>query len=241
MSETRDFTVRPAQSQPLPKLIADELIKVIAAAGVPSVKLPSERELCEQFDVGRNALREALTFLEGIGVITTRKRERFGHPGRARAQLVAFSTRSPVDRLMATDPIEVRRILEPSTAALAAERRTDEDVAEIARWIDVMQRAHDSGQRVIDYDEVFHVSIARAAGNHTLLELVNTLMDITHESREMSFEAVRAAETAIDDHRRIYEAIRDGDPERAREAMLHHVCQVERNIREAAEKGDADA
>ncbi|MCD1270036.1 FCD domain-containing protein [Microbacterium sp. MEC084] len=236
MPETNEFVLRPAQQRALPQLVADQLIKVIAASGMPALRLPSERELSEQFEVGRNALREALTFLEGIGVITTRKRERFGNPGRARAQLVAFSTRPPVDGLLADDPIETRRIIEPSTAALAAERRTAEDIAEIGHWIDVMQRAHDGGQRVIDYDEVFHVSIARATRNHTLLELVNTLMDVTHESREMSFEPVSAAEAALDDHRRIFEAIRDGDPEAARTAMLEHVTQVERLIKEASRK-----
>lgn len=236
MPETQEgFQVTPAHTQALPRIVAEQLIKVIAASGATQLKLPTERELTEQFEVGRNAIREALTFLEGIGVITVRKRERIGHPGRARAQLVAFSTRASVDTLMTSDPVEVRRIVEPSTAALAAARRTEEDIADIGHWIDAMQRAHDTDGRVIDYDEAFHVSIARATHNHTLMELVNTLVDITHESREMSFEPVVAAEAAITDHRKIFEAIRDGSPERARQAMLDHVTLVQRMVQEAAE------
>lgn len=235
MSETQElFRVTPAQSQALPRLVAEQLIKVIASSGAQELKLPTERELTEQFQIGRNALREAFTFLEGIGVITVRKRERFGHPGRARAQLVAFSTRSSVNDLMTSDPVEVRRIVEPATAALAAERRTEEDIDDIGQWIDAMQRAHDTNGRVIDYDEAFHVSIARATHNHTLIELVNTLVDITHESREMSFAPVIAAEAAISDHRRIFEAIRDGDADEARQAMFDHVTLVERMIRQTA-------
>lgn len=234
MAETQEFFVTPAQSQALPRLVAEQLIKVIASSGSADLRLPTERELTEQFQVGRNVLREAITFLEGLGVVTVRKRERFGHPGRARAQLVAFSTRSSVDRLMTSDPIEVRRIIEPSTAALAAERRTDECVLDIQHWIDSMQRCHENQGRVIDYDEAFHVSIARATHNHTLVELVTTLSDITHESREMSFEPVVAAESAIADHRRIFEAIRDQKPEEARQAMLDHVSFVEKMIHEAS-------
>ncbi|TDS87781.1 FadR/GntR family transcriptional regulator [Nesterenkonia aurantiaca] len=234
MTETQDFRITPAQSQALPRLVAEQLVKVIASSGSSELKLPTERELTEQFEVGRNVLREALTFLEGLGVVTVRKRERFGQTGRARAQLVAFSTRASVDELMTSDPIEVRRIVEPSTAALAAQRRTQEDVLELQHWIDSMQRCHENHGRVIDFDEAFHVSIARATHNHTLVELVTTLSDITHESREMSFEPVIAAESAIADHRRIFEAIRDQKPEEARQAMLDHVSFVEEMIHEAS-------
>ncbi|MEA2287673.1 MAG: Bacterial regulatory protein gntR family, partial [Solirubrobacteraceae bacterium] len=84
--------------------------------------LPSERELCEQLRVGRNVVREALSALDEAGVIRTHGRRRVADRARATAQLVARTMAVTPERRLLLDPLEVRRMLETESAALAAER-----------------------------------------------------------------------------------------------------------------------
>jgi GntR family transcriptional repressor for pyruvate dehydrogenase complex len=83
----------------------------------------------------------------------------------------------------------------------------------------------------VEYDAAFHISIARATGNQTLVELVTALADVLKDSREMSFSTVAAGETALGDHREIAAALRRRDADSARAAMGSHLGTVAALIR----------
>lgn len=221
----------PVRRRSLPLEVADQLVELIASARTPELVLPGERELCSQLEVGRNALREALTALERVGVVEVRGKSRIGVVPRARTQLVASipATGSGYDPV--ADPIEVRRILEPEAAALAAARADESAIAEIQRWLTLMEDGLAEGRRVVDYDAAFHVAVARATRNRTMVELIGALNDAVSTTREESFRPAGAAEQASSDHRAILDAIERRDEDAARHAMHAHLSRVELLVR----------
>jgi GntR family transcriptional repressor for pyruvate dehydrogenase complex len=222
---------RPARRKGLPQEVADQLLDLIATSGSQEVALPSERQLCDDFAVGRNALREALAALDHMGVVETRGKQRIGLTPRARALVLArASTAAPVRELL-LDPMEVRRILEPESAALAAKRASEQSLREIERTTELMDEGIRRNQSVVEYDSAFHVAIARATANQMLIELVGALNETLRPSREVSFRPTEASVAALDDHRAILSAIRAGDARAARKAMRSHLDHVEQLIR----------
>jgi DNA-binding FadR family transcriptional regulator len=223
--------LRPTRRRSLPHDVADQLIELIASSTGGEVALPPERRLCEQLSVSRNVLREALSALDHQGVVETRGKARVGVTARARAALVARVPSGGPERELVLDPIEVRRMLEPEAAALAAQRAGEDAIGELERWLGRMKEGVARGERVVEYDSAFHVAIAQATGNHTLVALIGALTDALRDSRERSFTPDGAAEAAIDDHRAIVTAIRARDAPAAEQAMRAHLARVEDLIR----------
>lgn len=222
---------RPARRKGLPHEVADQLLDLIATSSSSEVALPPERQLCEELAVSRNVLREALAALDHMGVIETRGKNRVGLTPRARALALArASTLAPVRELL-LDPIEVRRILEPESAALAAKRATEQSIREIEQTIELMDAGIRRDESVVEYDSAFHVAIARATTNQILIELVGALSESLRPSRELSFRPTEASGEALEDHRAILGAIRAGDARGARRAMRSHLDHVEQLIR----------
>jgi GntR family transcriptional regulator, transcriptional repressor for pyruvate dehydrogenase complex len=237
-SESTLRALRPTERRKLPHDVADQLLDLIASSTGSEITLPAERALCEQLSVSRNVLREALAALHQAGVIETRGKLRIAHVGQARARRVARLPR-PSDPVL--DPMEVRRILEPEVASLAAKRASAEAIREMERYVTLMEEAAARGDAVVDYDSAFHVAIADATGNETLVALVRALNDALRESRELSFGPESAPRQAIADHVAILSAIREKDPVGATAAMRHHLDRVEVLIRDAlrtTETGD---
>jgi GntR family transcriptional regulator, transcriptional repressor for pyruvate dehydrogenase complex len=217
----------------LPAEVLDQLLNLIAGGSGAEFALPNERELCEQLGVSRNVLREALAGLESHGVVEIRGKSRIAMIARARAQLVARVPRHSSERELVGDPIEVREILEPEVAALAAERASDQSLHELDRCLQLMQAGIVRGERVVEFDAAFHVAVASATENQTLIALIRSLSDVVHESRERSFlSGEPAAKESLRGHRAIVAAIRAHNRDEAREAMRDHLRSVERLIRE---------
>ena len=223
--------VRPARRRGLAHEVAEQLVELIAESASPEVALPSERALGEQLGVSRNVLREALAALDQMGLTETRGKARIGLTRRARVHRLARASPEDAARELMLDPVEVRRMIEPEAAALAAVRATPEDVDEIERWLALMERGATAGEGIVDEDSGFHVAIARATRNRMLIDLVGALTDALRQSRELSFRPPEAPRAAIADHRAILAAIRAGDAEAARRAMGAHLNHVEELIR----------
>jgi GntR family transcriptional repressor for pyruvate dehydrogenase complex len=232
-------SMRPARRRSLTQQVSDQLLDLVAGAPSPTVTLPSERELCEQLQVSRNVVREALSALDEAGVIRTHGRRRVADRARATAQLVSRTMAGTSERRLLLDPLEVRRMLETESAALAAERIDAAGLEELEGWLTLMREAVRRGDAGVDYDSAFHLSIARATGNHTLVKLVSALSDMLRPSRERSFEPDEAASLAIADHELILDALRDGDGQGAAEAMRRHLDRIERLITSTL-RADAD-
>jgi DNA-binding FadR family transcriptional regulator len=195
----------------------------------PNERLPSESELCKEFGVSRPMVREALMRLQALGLTTSQ----------AGIGTFVLTDRVSVPLLLGryspADVREVRRCIEIPAARLAAERRSDRDVGEIAAIMARMDDA-DNPARRNQYDASFHIAIARAAGNPLMVKLVEDLRGVLEEHSLAVARAPYRRRAASDEHRGVYEAIVDRDPDAAATAMEAHLAAAERTFAETASK-----
>lgn len=221
--------IRPAQRLSLPGEIVNQLLELFAAGQAPEQQLPTEQVLCERLGVSRASLREALFALTHLGILKARGKEKYGSVVGARVQLATRS--QSYHQELIVHPLEVRRLLEPEIAALAAERGDDEALAMVDRCLDVMKNAPRSSRSIVESDSAFHAAIARACRNPTMVHLVAALADSVAVSREVSFQPELAIRIALDGHQKILDALHARDPQRARASMREHLNDVETLVR----------
>jgi GntR family transcriptional repressor for pyruvate dehydrogenase complex len=194
-------------------------------------QLPSERELAETFKVSRTSVREALRALESQGMIVSRT-----GMGNFVVDLPVESLVGPLARLLIdekkalADVFEMRKLIEPHIAALAAQRATKSDVAQLKRIVAKQIEAVSRGTTGVEADAEFHFTIGRATRNQALQKLVSGLMELLSRSREDSLQTEVRRNRSVDAHRRIIAAIERHDKNRARSEMLRHIEQVEESV-----------
>ncbi|TWJ19895.1 FadR/GntR family transcriptional regulator [Geobacter argillaceus] len=220
---------KPIRPKKIATQIAEQIrTSILAGEFTPGEKLPPERELAEMFGVSRPSVREALNSLSAAGLV-----ESYQGGGTVVKSLVESSSGSPlselikVERERALDVIEVRKCMEGWTAYYAAQRALPEDLRKLAAVIDGMERNLDGMQPSEDLDANFHIIIAKATHNIVWLHLMQSIFDAMKEFQQGVWRAVYLTgddqRTLFDHHRTIYEAIRDRDPEGARNRMLTHL------------------
>jgi GntR family transcriptional regulator, transcriptional repressor for pyruvate dehydrogenase complex len=194
-------------------------------------QLPSERELAETFKVSRTSVREALRALETQGLIVSRT-----GTGNFVADLPVESLIGPLARLLIdekkalADMFEMRKLIEPHIAALAAQRASRNDVAQLKRIVAKQSEAVGRGESGVDADAELHFFISRTTRNQALQKLVSGLMELLSRSREESLQTDNRRASSIAAHRRIVAAIEKHDKSKARSEMLRHIEQVEDSV-----------
>ena len=187
-------------------------------------RIPSERELARRLAVSRTSVRQAIAGLVADGVLASR---RGGGTFVARLDLDTEPLASVAERRAHLPSVhEARRILEVPAAALAAQRRTDDDVMAMRRALDLMASEIAAGEVGARGDAAFHAAVTVATGNPTLRELMTRIDDDVVETRSESLSQQDRPPRSLDDHRRIADAIEAGDPEAAAEAMRRHLDRV---------------
>ena len=194
-------------------------------------QLPSERELAERFKVSRTSVREALRALESQGLIVSRT-----GTGNFVADLPVESLIGPLARLLIdekralADVFEMRKLIEPHIAALAAARATRTDIVQLKKIVAKQAEAVTRGETGVDADAELHFFISRTTRNQALQKLVSGLMEMLSRSREESLQTDKRRESSITAHRRIVAAIEKHDRSKARSEMLRHIEQVEESV-----------
>lgn len=194
-------------------------------------QLPSERELAETFKVSRTSVREALRALESQGLIVSRTGS-----GNFIAELPVESLVGPLARLLIDekkalgDVFEMRKLIEPQIAALAAERATRDDIDRLKEIVGKQAAAVARGDTGVEADAELHFAIGRATRNQALQKLISGLMEMLSRSREESLQTGKRRQSSIDAHRRIIAAIEKHDQNRARSEMLRHIEEVEETV-----------
>ena len=192
-------------------------------------RLPPERELAQRLGVSRATLSQALVALEVVGVVEVRHGDgtvvtaRHQSSARTSARIVE-AIRSHADRL--PEIIETRDALETKIAALAAVRRTDDDLARIDDALAVMAADIAAGGRGVEGDERFHGAVTAASHSLLLARLMDEISDLVKETRLESLGQPGRPQDSLAGHRAIAEAIRAGDPAAASAAMHAHVEKV---------------
>lgn len=186
-------------------------------------RLPSESELARTYDVSRPVVREALMSLQALGLTASQSgRGTFVVSERVQVPLL-------MGRYSPAHIREVRRCLEIPSARLAAERRTDRDVGELAAILARMEDADDPAKRN-RFDASFHIAIASASGNPLIVKLVEDLRAILEEHSLAVARAPHRRREAMAEHTRIYDAIVARDPDAAAAAMETHLLAAERAL-----------
>jgi GntR family transcriptional repressor for pyruvate dehydrogenase complex len=196
-------------------------------------QLPAERELAVQFGVSRTAVREAVKTLREKGLVEA-------YPGRGTfiTRDTAGSIQQTLDRMIRSGAdegtahlAEVREILEPEIAALAAERANEEMLAAMNEAIAVMDAARQDVQGFIEGDLDFHLALAEAADNPLILSLIDSIVGLLREQRTRIYFVEGGPERGQYHHRRILDAVNHRDASGAREAMKAHLRQVREDSR----------
>jgi GntR family transcriptional repressor for pyruvate dehydrogenase complex len=209
--------------------ISDEIIKQIMGLIErgdlqPGQRLPSERELCVRFGIGRSSLREALRCLSIVGVLqarvgngTTVAVDSGKFLGKV-LQWQMIAERHDIEKLM-----EVRIALESLTAGNVALNSTAEDIESLNSLLDKMKAAVDDQRRFLALDVEFHLALARASGNPLALDLITMIRDQLAKRLSRMLQLPNARPLSLDEHIRIVRRIEARDPEGARKAMYTHI------------------
>lgn len=221
------MTIRPADTRKLYQQVAGAIASAITDGQYPvGSRLPSERDLAEEFGVGRPTVREAMIALEIRGLVEAR------HGSGIYVMEGAEAGAPPLDLdIGAFELTEARRLFEGEACALAASVITDEELAELetilADMVGENSLATSIGEQA---DRRFHLTIARATRNTAILMVVETLWDIRYRSPLCAAMLTRARQVGvrplIEDHREILDALIQRDPAAARQVMRAHLGRV---------------
>jgi GntR family transcriptional regulator, transcriptional repressor for pyruvate dehydrogenase complex len=216
---------------------AIEKIKQMIISGRvrPGEKLPREADLAAELGLSRNSLREAVKALSLINVLDVRQGD--GTYATSLAPSLLLEALSFIVDFHRDDTVleflEIRRILEPAATALAAARMPDEDRVELGKVLD----AADASAPVDEFvaaDMEFHRLIAVGSGNSVLASLVDNISVPTARAREWrGMTEPRAQERTLAEHRAIYQAIMNRDPDLARSTAIVHIAGIESWLRTA--------
>lgn len=220
--------------------IAEQLFEeIIAGHLTPKEPLPAEGELAATHGVSRLTIREAIRILRTQNVVRIRRgRGTEVNPPEEWTSLEAIvrASAGPTGQggLVPERLLEARRIIEIGAVQLAAERRTDADLADLAERLEGMKAAstdHDVA-RFVDNDISFHDVIMRASGNVFVPLLFGTFGPLLIEARRQTSAVPEIQKNAIEQHGNIIRALTAGDPEEARVAMEEHMLQTQRDLRQ---------
>jgi DNA-binding FadR family transcriptional regulator len=207
--------------------LADHLREQILSGHIPEgAPLPNERDLGGSAGLSRGSVREALRVLEVEGLVSTK-------PGRNGGSTIRRPGSDGVSRSLGTfvrgqqipfdAVLEAREALEPALAALAAEHRTDADIAAIADATKDMHAAGDDNPRFIAANTRWHWAVAKASQNRLLVAVIAACGDLLHQSNVEAFVSSSVREAVLRAHGRIEDAIRARDADAAQRRMARHV------------------
>lgn len=212
---------------------------IIAGELGPGDRLPPEKELSEHLGLSRSSLREAVKALEVIKVLDVRRGDGTyvtSLDPRLLLEAISFVVDLHDDSSI-LELFAVRRILEPSAAALAAERMTPEAVESLRAQIGSVDQ-HTDIEGLVAHDLEFHAAIAALSGNSYLATLIESLSGGTIRARVWrGLTQENAIERTLDEHRAIVEALSLGDARLAESLSVVHVSGVENWLRAWSAEG----
>jgi DNA-binding FadR family transcriptional regulator len=240
----------PLRTPPLKEQVIHELVRLIDEGALkPGDRIPTERELSEQLVVSRSTVREAVQFLQALGVLEIRHGSGSFVAARASGSSELRRewrrwTRNHAGRVH--DLLEVRQGIESFAAELAAARiaagtGAAAPLEAMAAALEQMDEAGQSGDvpALVRADMLFHRAMCEGAGNAALVEFAELLGQQLVRERAASFDLEGRPGRSLVEHREIYEAVVAGDPARARTAILEHLRSVELDIERSLLAGDA--
>jgi GntR family transcriptional repressor for pyruvate dehydrogenase complex len=212
--------------------VADQIKSLILANELkPGDRLPTERDLCDRFEVSRTVVREAISVLEAKGLLAS-----IGGSGTYVRAIQGEDIADSIGLYISTqcqsvsleDLMEVRRVLEVQIASMAAERATQEGIEELEQIMAAGREVMDDPAAFATKDLEFHVALARLTQNSLFEILLEPFTDALYEGRHLASKVPGVAQEALDLHQNILDRIKARDPEGAAREMLKHLNQSKR-------------
>lgn len=230
--ELREMKLEPIQKQRVYQNIIEQFKKSIERGELkPGDRIPSERELAEELNVSRSAVREAISVLEaarlvrilpGVGMFLE---EDPNKDVMARLNEILQGSNASLVQLL-----EVRQAIESQAAYLAALRRTDADLKKLQMKFEALKQSVENNGIAAEEDYEFHLAIVESAYNPMLMETLKIFSDQwrsgVHKSRSQSISIPGRSLIVLEEHRKIYQAIADKDSIGAQQAMWEHIHHV---------------
>lgn len=221
------------QTKKIYEEVTDSLLKMIRSGEFKSGdKLDSVEQMAKNFNVGRSAIREALSGLRALGIVEMRQGE-----GTYITRFNVSKFAMPVETalLMKREDIkelsEVRKILEVGAAGSASVHYQIEDLQAMKKALQAMQEAKGEGELGEKADLDFHLAIANATHNQMLINLMGSVSDIMVESmretRLLLLYSEKGMASLFKEHQLIFKAIKERDANEAQKNMLDHLIGVE--------------
>jgi GntR family transcriptional regulator, transcriptional repressor for pyruvate dehydrogenase complex len=231
-ADTPDIFLEPVKRSRIYEHIVDQIHALIREGRwAPGDQIPPERELAERFRVSRTSVREALRALEMQGIIESRQGGgTFVRTADTEALVPPLAAAILRGQRELTEVLEVRELIEPGIARLAARRATAEHIAELEQLLERQRDCIAHGRPFVDEDTAFHYTLARAADNHILLRLHNVILDLLRESRQSYLHVPDRPQMSLRGHEAMLAAVVAHDPEAAYAASLAHITEVRDGI-----------
>ncbi|WP_306120724.1 MULTISPECIES: FadR/GntR family transcriptional regulator [unclassified Roseitalea] len=211
---------------------ADQIKALIEAGELPAeTKLPSERILCDRLGISRVSLREALRVLESDGYVEVKAgRGTFVRPE------ASWTPRAPLEQWgeqheeLIEKLLQMRGLIEPGIAALAAENARPEDIAALRDVVDRLAGAAEGSAEAIALDADFHRQLAYSTRNSVVGDLIDYVMNATGQERSVTLAEPGGVGQAAIGHRAIVDAIARRNPNAAETAMRAHLRDARRYL-----------
>jgi GntR family transcriptional regulator, transcriptional repressor for pyruvate dehydrogenase complex len=227
--------LEPIRPLALKERVIRQLTRLIEEGALkPGDRLPSERELSEELQVSRGTVREAVQFLQTLGLLEIRH----GSGTFVRVAGDGFDLRDEWRQwtirhaARVHDLLEIRTALEPFAAELAAQRAATEQLSAMEDALELMQPAVESPDvaALVQADIAFHHALCAASGNAALAEFSDALGEQLIQERGAIWNLPGRPERSLSEHRAIYDAVSARDPQAARQAVLDHLNSVEGDL-----------
>jgi DNA-binding FadR family transcriptional regulator len=218
----------------LSSLVADELLQSIRSGNLrPGDRLPTEQGLMDEFQVGRNVIREAVQQLVALGVVDVRPRRGIvvSEHGPTSA-LDALAVGALLDDRTVDELYSFRMILETAIAEQAARQATPDDIERINASLRRYENAVERRSQIWAADVEFHQQLAEASGNVVFTRVLAALGDLLELYRRVTDRVPGAPEQAVIEHTAIVKAIEARDTEAARRAMESHLHTAMQSVAE---------
>jgi GntR family galactonate operon transcriptional repressor len=210
--------------------------RIVSSDYAEGASLPRESELAEAYGVGRQVVREALKVLADKGLVASRRRIGTWVLPRSSWNLLdpdvlAWHSPDYIRQEFLDDLIELRRVIEPAAAALAARRVDMERLAGLKAALDGMRSNIDNPPSFLEADADFHAALLAASGNSLFERLSTILVPVLDVSFRLQAQELWRFKIGVEQHVAVYEAIARGDPETARDTMEEIVSTAHDTIR----------
>jgi DNA-binding FadR family transcriptional regulator len=216
---------RPIRRRGLHREIVDALgQRIVRGDYQPGEALPNEADLGVNLDVSRTVVREAIKVLAAKGLVDSRPKRGTRVLDRTSWSLIdpdvlSWQVEAGADRTLFRDLSEVRSIIEPRAAGLAALRRTTAEAAHLGELVDELEAAADDPESYIPTDLALHAAILQATHNELLAQMTGAIAVALAASRRITVKAPGGPRSAMGLHREVVEAIGTGDADEAARTM----------------------